>query len=88
MSTEAPFTPEKGHADLNTSMASVASTRSRKSGKRISELQKKFTTTGDSKTVDVSQVMTPMTQSETQRKVLEHEVKLWLEANVVSFRDF
>lgn len=85
-----PTTPGRV-SELDVSKASVSSVGSRrKSGKRISELQKKFTTTGESKAVDMSQVSmaTPMSQSATSRKVLDHEVKVWLEANVVSFRDF
>ena len=70
--------PSKGTAD--------SGKKGRKSGKRISELQKRFVSTGESKTVDMKDVS--MSRSATMEKVYLHEVKVWLEKNVVASRDF
>jgi len=61
----------------------------RKSGKRISELQKRFVSSSDVKAVDAKDVSSsPMTRSATAKKIYEHEVKVWLEKQVVTSRDF
>lgn len=62
--------------------------KERKSGKRISELQKKFMSSSDAKSVDAEKVVSPMTRTATMQKVYEHEVKVWLEKQVVASRDF
>jgi len=60
----------------------------RKSGKRVSELQKRFVSSSETKTVDSEKVVAPMTRSATMQKVYEHEVRVWLEKQVVASRDF
>ena len=79
-------TPSKGETSMLSTPGSKTS--GRRSGKRISEIQKRFTTgnTGDSKKVDMND--SPISQSATKSKVLDHEVKVWLERNVVTWRDF
>jgi hypothetical protein len=59
--------------------------KQRKSGKRISELQKRFVSSSEVKAVEPKDVMT---RSATLQKVYEHEVKMWLEKQVVASRDF
>jgi hypothetical protein len=58
----------------------------RKSGKRISELQKKFMSSTDSKSVDAKEVS--VSRESTMKKRDEYEVREWLEKQVVASRDF
>jgi hypothetical protein len=68
----------------------------RKTGKRVAELQKKYTGEAPAVNMNASESSEsssfspppPMTRTATAKKIYEHEVKVWLEANVETSRDF